>query len=181
MIFTDESSFQNFRNTIKLWGKKRYLKMKSKTRKQIMVWGGISLRGTTPLKHVFGSINSDKYIEILNECLIPTCETLYPDGWFLIQDNAPCHKSAKTMEWLREQGIQLIDWPPGSPDLNPIEEIWQVMKRRLEEEMGLNSEMTVRKIMEIWENIMHETLKTFIESMKHRIEQCIKLRGDTIR
>ena len=80
VIFTDESSFQNFRNTIKLWGKKRYLKMKSKTRKQIMVWGGISLRGTTPLKHVFGSINSDKYIEILNECLIPTCETLYPDG-----------------------------------------------------------------------------------------------------
>ena len=84
------------------------------------------------------------------------------------------------MEWLREQGIQLIDWPPGSPDLNPIEEIWQVMKRRLEE-MGLNGEMTVKKIMEIWENIMHETLKTFIESMKHRIEQCIKLRGDTIR
>ena len=82
---------------------------------------------------------------------------------------------------MREQGIQLIDCPPRSPDLNPIEEIWQVMKRRLEEEMGLNGEMTVRKIMEIWENIMHETLKTFIESMKHRIEQCIKLRGDKIR
>ena len=90
-------------------GKEKIPENEIKTSKQIMVWEGISLRSTTTLKHVFLSIDSDKYIKILNECLIPTCETLYPDDWFLTQDNAPCHKSAKPMEWLREQGIQLID------------------------------------------------------------------------
>ena len=47
------------------------------------------------------------------------------------QDNAPCHSSASTRAFIRDQGITLLDWPSNSPDLSPIEIVWSIVKRRI--------------------------------------------------
>ena len=51
----------------------------------------------------------------------------------ILQDGAPCHKSKWSMAWFQEKGIQLIDRSGNSPDLSPIENKRDIMKRRLEE------------------------------------------------
>ena len=57
-----------------------------------------------------------------------------PGAWRLMQDNAPCHTANAVKAVLREKGVQLIELPPYSPDLNPIENIWNWVKRKLETE-----------------------------------------------
>jgi transposase len=106
VIFTDESRFQFFQN------KKRVIcKMtgpapvdpRQKFPPAVMVWGGISLQGATPLAVVKGTIGSLEYQEILDGFLFPTMEVLYPQeeaNFVLQQDNAPCHSSKSTRTFL---------------------------------------------------------------------------------
>ena len=55
---------------------------------------------------------------------------LFPDGsGYFQQDNAPCHKSRKTLGWLAQKNVNVLDWLPSSPDLNPIENLWSIVKK----------------------------------------------------
>jgi hypothetical protein len=86
VVFTDESYFQFFRVTQKQWGKSRKESPVPKWSSQIMVWGGVSIRGNTPLVIVGGTMNSDLYQVVLESNLLPTMKVLYPDGFVLQQD-----------------------------------------------------------------------------------------------
>jgi transposase len=180
-VFTDESYFQMFRYKNKLWGKTRPMKMTRKHPPSFMVWGGISQRGATPLKIAKGSINSESYCQILEECLIPTMNVLYPDGWYLVQDNSRVHTSKYTTKWLRDHGVQVIEWPPGSPDLNPIENEWGIMKRRIDRENPSRVDLFKQTVQEIWDKVSHEELESLISSMPQRIQKCEDSKGDTIK
>ena len=50
---------------------------------------------------------------------------------FFFQDGAPCHTSKHSMGWLKDNGVKVLPWPGNSPDLNPIENAWNVIKNRL--------------------------------------------------
>ena len=88
---------------------------------KIMIWGGISWRGKTVLAVVNNSIKAYDYQQIMDGHLVQTMDTLYPDGWLYQQDNASPHTAKTTQQWFHDQNITVISWPPGSPDLNPIE------------------------------------------------------------
>jgi hypothetical protein len=97
----------------------------------LMIWGGISLRGTTPLKFSTGGIKSAEYIEILRENLLPTMEVLYPDSFVLQHDNAPAHTVKDTIKWFQENNLEVLRWPACSLDLNRIENVWKIMKDKV--------------------------------------------------
>ena len=69
--------------------------------------------------------SANSYIELLNDNLLG----IWHPGHILLQDNAPIHKAKKVMEWFNENGIEVIDWPPYLPNLNPIEHVWYVLKK----------------------------------------------------
>jgi transposase len=180
VVFTDESYFQLFRAKCMEWSKKRPLKPTPKHSPATMVWGGISLRGVTLLKMARGSINSEKYTEILQENLLQQMNTLYPDGWVLQQDNASCHNSRFTRKWLVDNKIEVIEWPACSPDLNPIENVWGIMKDIIEKQEPNNMNDFNTAIADVWDKLSIELLKALIESMPKRIEECIAANGGKI-
>ncbi|KAI3356009.1 hypothetical protein L3Q82_017280 [Scortum barcoo] len=97
-----------------------------------MVWGGISLGGRTAL-HVLarGSLTAIRYRdEILRPLVRPYAGAVGP-GFLLMQDNARPHVAGVCQQFLQDEGIDAMDWPARSPDLNPIEHIWDIMSRSI--------------------------------------------------
>ena len=172
VVFTDESCIQFFSNKLKIWAKKRPSVMVPKWSPKIMVWGGISVRGTT-FGFDVGTVNSQVYQKILNEHL-QSIHELYPDNFTLQQDNARPHVSKDTLAYFKNNAILVIDWPPNSPHLNPIENIWSIMKVRLEKSNQKRIWEWKLQLEKIWEELDHQLLESLIISMPKRLEMVIK-------
>jgi transposase len=152
----------------------------------VMFWGCFSLFGTGPLVALEGSQNQHTYKELLEEYLVPEIEAArgaYSVQMTFMQDNAPCHKTNKVMEFLRSKAIPILDWPPSSPDLNPIENLWAIIKRRRQKKYGLPKTKTalIEQIFDIWANIDAELCKTLAESVENRLKECLRLNGKTTK
>ncbi|KAK5986330.1 Transposable element Tcb2 transposase [Trichostrongylus colubriformis] len=106
------------------------LRPRAKHPVKLNLWGGISMRGATELAIFPGAmrLDSKKYCEILERCYVPFARKIFNGFGILVQDNAPAHRSAYTAGRLKTMNVRLLDWPPESPDLNPIELVWGSMK-----------------------------------------------------
>ena len=88
--------------------------------KKLMLWGFIAHDGRKCLQKVCGTINSIKYLQILQKNLLPEMFL----GEKLQQDNAPAHDSILSKTWFSENGLEILEnWPPNSPDINIIENV----------------------------------------------------------
>ncbi len=97
------------------------------------------------------------------------------------QDNAPCHKAQIISDWFLEHDNEftLLKWPPQSPDLNPIEHLWDVVERefRIMDVKLTNLQQLRDAIMSIWTKISEECLQHLVESMPQRIKSVLKAKG----
>ena len=143
-----------------------------------MVWGGFSLHGKTPIYTISTRMNSEMYVELLDDVLIPFIEDYMPDIDYM-QDNAAIHVSKRSMEWFAEREIRVLGWPARSPDLNPIENLWGILARRVYR--GGKQYGTVKEfetaVRDAWKSISAETLKNLVNSMPNQIFETIRMNG----
>ncbi|ROL46630.1 Transposable element Tcb1 transposase [Anabarilius grahami] len=97
----------------------------------LMVWGCLSACGMGSLHIWKGTINAERYIQVLEQNMLPSRRRLFQGRPCIFQhDNARPHTASITTSWLRRR-IRVLKWPVCSPDLSPIENIWRIIKRKM--------------------------------------------------
>ncbi len=84
-------------------------------------------------------VTAPVYQEILEHLMFPSADQLFKDADFIFkQDLAPDHTAKSTKSWLNEHGVGVLDWPANSPDLNPVENLWGIVKRKMRNKRPLS-------------------------------------------
>jgi transposase len=147
----------------------------------LMVWGCFTAEGVGYLCKIDGGLDSDLYCSILKEDLMGSLKYYNLDVNDVIfqQDNDPKHMSKRAQKCLNELGLTVLEWPPQSPDLNPIEHLWDVLKRKLNAhpEQPKSMHELWERIESDWESITKDECMHLIESMPERIEAVLKAKG----
>ena len=119
-----------------------------------MFWGCISIFGTGCLIPVNGTLRSDSYCDIIENHLRPYAQACYGESaGILQQDNARCHTSKIARQYFAQAGIEVLPWSASSPDMNPIENIWACLKRKVyADDSGETRQAVIDKATNIWEN-----------------------------
>lgn len=146
--------------------------------KGVMVWGGFCASGVTKLVRIEGTVNAEAYINIMNTAMLPSFRLLFGRRrWIFQQDNAPAHKAEIVTQWFEDRGVTILDWPPQSPDLNPIENLWAILDYRLRERRPRNEEELFQQLENAWNLLEPELLVSLVESMPNRLKECIDREG----
>lgn len=158
VLYSDESMFcvSHGHQGIRVWRckeeafKRECLKRSVKLNTSVMIWGCMSAEGLGKLCILTGRVNSEVYMEVLEHFMLPSSE--FEDDFIFQQDSASCHTSKRTIAWLKENEIKLLPWPSNSPDLNPIENIWGIMKKRLQDVAPKDKNELVKSVKSVWAN-----------------------------
>lgn len=128
------------------------LRKKVKFPASIMAWGCMSVRGVGNLDFVQGTVNAEKYIEILNQHLLPSIESLQSinQEYIFQHDGAPCHKAKRVKSWMSENNIPLLDWASSSADLSLIKTLWNQMKKQVRKHPARTIQELRDRLQEIW-------------------------------
>ncbi|CAJ0963250.1 unnamed protein product [Ranitomeya imitator] len=154
------------------------LKSSVKYPQSVMVWGAMSAAGVGPLCFIKGRVNAASYQEILEHFMLPSAEMLYGDEDFIFQhDLAPAHSAKTTGKWFTDHGITVLNWPANSPDLNPIENLWDIVKRKLRDARPNTLDELKAAIEASWASITSQQCHRLIASMPRRIEAVISAKG----
>ncbi|GFT96418.1 transposable element Tc1 transposase [Trichonephila clavipes] len=150
---------------------------------RIMVWVGIMINGRTRLHVVAnGSMTGQRYID---EVLLPHVRLFrgaVGDKFVFMDDNATCHRTLAVQDCLDSEGIHLLVWPARSPDLNPIENMWNALGRQVagRKYPPTNKNTLIRALTEEWDKLPQQLLDNVVQSMVRRVECCISLHGGHI-
>nr|CDJ80778.1 similar to transposase homolog [Haemonchus contortus] len=98
-------------------------------------------------------------------------------GFIFQQDNDPKHKSKLLTKWFRDNNVPLLMWPSQSPDLNPIENLWERLEHHVKGLRARNEHEKFIQLKTAWENIPQEEIDKLIESMPRRCQAVIDARG----
>ena len=146
-----------------------------------MVWGAISSGFRSDLIIVNGTLTARRYIdEILAPVLVPLLRRQVGNQQLTFQqDNARAHSARLTQDFLRAQGVDVMDWPAVSPDMNCIEHMWDELGRRLRKRLNQPNNVAElgRALQEEWRNIPMATVRRLVGSMRRRLQTVIQNNG----
>lgn len=146
-----------------------------------MVWSVISAKGMGRLYIVEGTMKQDQYKRVLETRLLPQLQEWFPgnEDYIFMHDSAPCHKARSVTAFLAEKNVTVLPWPGNSPDMNPIENVWELTKRAIAKEVITTKRQLIECLIKEWHHNMKlkECTKSCIESMPRRLEAVIAAKG----
>nr|XP_043069532.1 uncharacterized protein LOC108120241 isoform X2 [Drosophila bipectinata] len=142
----------------------------------VMVWGAISFYGTCELQFVTSKMNANDYKKVLQNAFPQISEIYGRLPWTYQHDNAPIHTARVVKQWIQDQNVKLLDWPPYSPDINIMENMWGLLSRRVYEDgrQFSDSGALVKAIKEAWATITLNEITKYYDSLPNRIFEVIK-------
>ena len=160
-----------------------HLRQRNSHPPKVMFWASFSSQGVGPLHVCDEILNSTRYLEILENVMYPQAHQMYSgEEWMLQHDNAPYHTARIIKMGLENYNVQVMMWPPNSPDLNPIENIFGYLKGQVRKCETNTKEELIAKVKNLCQNdlTLHRMCMDLVLSMPKRIEACYKSRGEHI-
>jgi transposase len=204
-IWSDECSVEKGADPRQMWVfrrpgdaekfKPKNVKPKDKCKGvSVMVWGCFASNIRGPLAVCHGHMKAVQYINILEDNLLPFIETL-PDNIkndvSFQQDNATIHRARVTQGWFDDNEITVVEWPPNSPDMNPIEHVWKALKAKLHarfpDTYALRGgpervqEELAKRLQVVWAELEEEVFERLISSMPARVQALYDAKGWSTR
>lgn len=144
----------------------------------IMVWGCMSSKGVGTIHFIDGIMNQWVYNDILKKNIKQSAEKMGMSASYAFQqDNDPKHTAAINKHWLIWNVPKQLKTPAQSPDLNPIEHLWGILKRNVHQHNVSSKNELKRVVSEEWGKISTETCCKLVQSMGQRCKAIIKAKG----
>ena len=146
-----------------------------------MMWAAISVDGRTDLVHVQGNLTAVRYRdEILQRHLIPAIDVRRQ---MFQHDNARPHTARVTVDYLAQNNVPVLPWPSKSPDLNPIEHLWDLLDRRVRrrQPQPQTLEQLRNALQDEWGRIPQQQIRRLIQSMPRRCQAVLDAHGGNTR
>ncbi len=145
---------------------------------KVMIWATMPSAGVGPLCFLKSTVNAAIYPDILEHFMLSSADKLYGDADFIFQqDLAPAYTAKGTKIWFNDHGVTVLDWPANSPDLNPIENLCGIVKRKMRDTRPNNEDYLKAAIKATWASITPEQCHRLIFSMPCRIDAVIHAKG----
>jgi transposase len=133
-----------------------------------------------------GTLNKERYIYLLDQYLLNEMEHAkeeYGSDFLYMQDNAPPHVAKLTLKYLKNQKVRTLEWPPQSPDLNSLENLWAIVKRRLysDHHMFRCRNDLIEEVARVWHSIPVSICEHLVTGVPNHLMEVLKTYGYPIK
>lgn len=147
----------------------------------VQVWGCFSYDGVGSLTKIDGILKKESYHQILQHHAIPSGTKLIGRGFMFQHDNDPKHTSRLCRKYLESKEktgvLKIMEWPAQSPDINPIEKLWDELDRQVKKLRPTNKSDLWLKLRQVWDGLQPEILQKLVNRMPKICKAIIKARG----
>jgi hypothetical protein len=147
----------------------------------LMMWGCMLWEGPGFACKIDGRMDGELYVKIMQDELQESLAYYkkQPEQVIFQQDNDRKHTCKKAQAYFKDQEYQVLNWPAQSPDLNPIEHLWNHLKNQLSkyEEPPNGILQLWERVQKEWDMIPPEVSQNLIESMPRRVAALLKAKG----